>query len=72
MSQLVACAAEPREHDVHDQDEDDLRSRGAAIVSRLRAKDPVIVHDGTAAMAYRAWSSRIWITHTFAPSASAT
>jgi hypothetical protein len=47
LSQLVAFAAAPRGHDVDDQDEDDLRSRGAAIVSRLRAKDTVIVHDGT-------------------------
>jgi hypothetical protein len=47
MSQLVAFAAEPPGHDVDDQDEDDVRSRGAAIVSCLRAKDTVIVHDGT-------------------------
>jgi len=47
LSQLVAFAAEPHGHDVDDQDEDDVRSPGAAIVSRLRAKDAVIVHDGT-------------------------
>lgn len=46
LNQLVAFAAEPRGHDVDDQDEDDVRSRGAAIVPCLRAKDMVIVHDG--------------------------
>jgi hypothetical protein len=45
-SQLGAFAAEPRGHDVGDQDEDDVRSRVAAIVSRLRARGTVIVHDG--------------------------
>jgi hypothetical protein len=47
VSQLVASAAEPRGRDADDQDEDDVRRRGAEIVSRLRVKDTVIVHDGT-------------------------
>ncbi len=47
LSQLVAFAADPHGHDVDDQDKDDVRSRGAAILSRLRAKNTLIVHDGT-------------------------
>jgi hypothetical protein len=47
VGQFVAFGAEPGGHDVDERDEDDVRSRAAAIVSGLRADAMVIVHDGT-------------------------
>jgi site-specific DNA recombinase len=47
LDQLVASGADPDGRHIDGGDEGGVRSRGAAIISRLRAKDTVIVHDGT-------------------------
>jgi hypothetical protein len=47
VDQLVEFGAEPGGHDVDERDEDDVRSRAAAIASCRRADAMVIVHGGT-------------------------
>jgi hypothetical protein len=47
LNQLVELGAAPGGHDVGGRDENDVRSRAAAIVSSLKAAATVIVHDGS-------------------------